>query len=151
MAHRSILAILLLAITPLIFLPQACLNFDDMLYVAVTETDFDDRTFGKINRYRESQDLHELAYSPDLHRLAQEQADSMHARAELDHEGFESRMARSGSSYCVENCAAGGSTSSSVLDMWKHSAGHNDNLLNKTVFFGAVAHSGAYSVFFACH
>ena len=123
---------------------------DEMLYSDVSEDNFDDKILDRINDYRESEDLERLAYSGDLWRLAKDHAEDMNDRDELDHDGFDDRMERSRSDYCVENVAAGGTTSKEVFEMWRDSAGHNENMLDSVIRRAAVAHKGAYSVFFSC-
>jgi len=142
-------ALLVLFAVPGCFI-NGCIADESFLYGKIGEGGFDDSTLDKINSYRESEDLPELAFSQKLHELAQEHADSMDDRGELDHDGFSSRFARSGSSMCVENVAAGGTTSSAVVKMWKNSAGHDKNLLNSGIRYAAIAHSGSYSIYFAC-
>ncbi len=129
----------------------ACFScLDDSPYSDISEDDFDAKTLDRINGYRESKGLEILSFSEDLRALAKEHAVDMNDRNSLDHDGYDSRLAQSGSDYCPENVAAGGTSSKEVFEMWRGSPGHNENMLDDGICRAAIAHKGAYAVFFAC-
>lgn len=80
----------------------------------------------EINGYRVSRGLNALAHNPDLDREAQGWADHLAARDTVYHN---QRLLNSGKG---ENIVAAGTHCGAVclVDLWKNSPGHNENLLD---------------------
>jgi uncharacterized protein YkwD len=69
---------------------------------------------------------------------------------QLNHDGFPSRVHRSGLSMCVENVGWNYSTPQAQFDAWRVSAGHNLNMLDKRVDLMGIADVADYVTMIAC-
>ena len=105
---------------------------------------------GLINDYRERHGLGPLVFVGELATLAGEHSESMSERRRLSHEGFMARFHRASSKVCVENVGRGFPTAETLLDGWRHSPRHHDNLLDPAVSRMGIAASARYVTFFAC-
>lgn len=89
-----------------------------------------------ISHYRQEHGLGAVRLDPKLMQLAEEQARAMARAGVMEHDverPFAARIARYNPDLAVENIAAGTVSFASTLDLWKHSPGHNANLLNAGV------------------
>jgi len=103
-----------------------------------------------INDYRERNGLGQLAFAGELTALAGEHSESMSAQRRLSHEGFRARAQRAASKVCVENVARGFPSAETLLEGWRHSPAHHDNLLDPAVSRMGIAATARYVTFFAC-
>jgi uncharacterized protein YkwD len=68
----------------------------------------------------------------------------------MHHDGFPSRVQRSGRAMCVENVGWNFATPQAQLDAWRASPGHNGNLLDRRVDRVGIAAAGGYVTLIAC-
>jgi len=95
-----------------------------------------------LNDFRREHHLPPLHVSAAMIAAAYEHAHELAAREDLDHDGFEQRMA--GSSRAAENVAYGCRTRDCVFRMWARSPGHRRNMLMKGLtHYGLASARGA--------
>jgi uncharacterized protein YkwD len=91
---------------------------------------------GAISSYRKQHGLPGVSVDPALMQLAHQQAAAMARANTMSHSvggSFASRLGGANRSIAAENIAMGTKDLSSTLTMWKHSSGHNANLLKRGV------------------
>ena len=103
-----------------------------------------------INRYRNDYGLPSLRFDDRLNHLAMTHSFAMSRQKRMSHANFDERFERSGSRMCVENVGWNYPTPLKLFDGWKHSSGHNENMLKEGVYFVGIAEVGKYVTFFAC-
>ncbi|MDH4051746.1 MAG: CAP domain-containing protein [Rubrivivax sp.] len=103
-----------------------------------------------INDYRARQGLAPLVPADDLQLLAGEHSADMAARRTLSHDGFDDRFRRSASRICVENVGWNYPTAETLLQGWRQSPAHHQNLLDPKVARMGIAMATHYVTFFAC-
>jgi len=87
---------------------------------------------GAISSYRKQHGLSGVTVDPALMQLARQQASAMARANTMSHDvggSFASRIGGASRNIAAENIAMGTKDLSSTLTMWKHSSGHNANLL----------------------
>jgi uncharacterized protein YkwD len=85
---------------------------------------------GLISKYRAAHGLGALKVDERLNRAAEHQARAVAVTGILSHGEFTSRMAAYGiRGYRAENLAAGSDTVAEVIERWKASPSHNQNML----------------------
>jgi cysteine-rich secretory family protein len=109
-----------------------------------------------ISLYRHDHGLAAVTPDPRLMRLAVEQARAMAKAGVMEHDvdrPFQVRIVSYDPDVAVENIAAGTTSFSATLELWKHSPGHDANLRRAGVTrFGiasAEAPQSKYKVFWA--
>lgn len=119
--------------------------------LAITEPDFnliERDVFKFINEEREAHDLHNLRWDENLHDMAREHSEWMAATGNFEHSNwnvFENCWW--GIGICPENLA------SSCFDSWKNSKGHYENILEPSIYYGAIgfaeSNQGTFATFIA--
>jgi uncharacterized protein YkwD len=104
----------------------------------------------QINNYRIYNGLPPLRFDARLAHLARNHSFAMFRQKRMSHSGFDERFRRSGSRMCVENVGWNYSTPLKQFDGWRHSRGHDENMLKEGVHYAGVAEIGRYVTFFAC-
>lgn len=104
----------------------------------------------RINDYRLANGLAPLSWSDELAALAAEHSQEMAAQRQLSHNGFRDRRKRTASRICVENVAHNFPTVETLLAGWRHSPGHQRNLVEPKVERMGLAATARYVTFFAC-
>ncbi|MEZ5889940.1 MAG: CAP domain-containing protein [Xanthobacteraceae bacterium] len=85
-----------------------------------------------VSQYRRAHGLPAVKSDPQLTAIAERQAKAMAASGVMDHSvagSFSSRVRGAHSGVAAENIAAGTKNWSDTFRAWKHSSGHNANLL----------------------
>jgi hypothetical protein len=85
-----------------------------------------------ISKYRREHGLSPVKIDAQLTAIAERQAKAMAASGVMDHSvagSFSSRIAGAHSGIAAENIAAGTKTWTDTFRVWRHSSGHNANLL----------------------
>jgi uncharacterized protein YkwD len=113
-------------------------------------TAFETRSVALINGHRTVNGRAALAVDTNLYRLAKAHSDYMASRRALGHDGFRSRMSRSGFSFCVENVGWNHPTPEILVSGWRRSSGHNTNMLNAQTRRVGIARTGSYVTMLAC-
>lgn len=96
----------------------------------------------QTNQFRRSQGLNELTMRNDLNKIAQRHSEDMaRGRVPFGHGGFYQRDALAKKdikqlSSFAENVAFGPTSGKQVVDMWKSSPGHRQNLLGRFKYIG---------------
>jgi len=103
-----------------------------------------------VNSYRASQQLPALRLSAELAQLAAEHSQTLSARRQLTHAGFQARFERARRQTCVENLAAGFTRPEPMLAGWRQSADHHRNLLDARVQEVGVASVAGHVTWLAC-
>ena len=103
-----------------------------------------------VNDYRAHQSAGPLVVDPALARLAREHSAAMARAGKLSHDGFAGRAERSGYAICVENVGWNYPTPADQLDGWRHSPGHDRNLVDRRVDRVGIAVAGGYATMLAC-
>lgn len=104
----------------------------------------------QINNYRTYRGLSPLRFDAHLNNLALKHSFDMFHQKRMGHSGFSDRFRRAGSRMCVENVGWNYSTPLKQFDAWRHSSGHDENMLNGEVRYAGIAEIGKYVTFFAC-
>ena len=94
--------------------------------------------------------LPSLRFDDRLNHLAMTHSFAMSRQKRMSHANFDERFQRSGSRMCVENVGWNYPTPLKLFDGWRHSSGHNDNMLKDGVYYVGIAEVGKYVTFFAC-
>jgi uncharacterized protein YkwD len=111
-----------------------------------------DRTLlEQINNYRQVNGLNSLRFDVRLARLAKTHSFEMFQQKRVSHRNFDERFERAGSRLCVENVGWNYSTPLKQFDGWRHSSGHDENMLKEGVTRAGIAEVGRYVTFFACN
>ncbi len=103
-----------------------------------------------INNYRRYYDLPPLRFDARLNHLARKHSFDMFRHKRMSHQGFQDRFRRSGRRLCVENVGWNYNTPIKQFDGWRHSRGHDENLLHEQIRSVGIAQVGTYVTFFAC-
>jgi uncharacterized protein YkwD len=103
-----------------------------------------------VNQYRDRQGVAPLAVDRNLAALAREHSTAMAASGRLSHDGFESRVQRSGRSLCVENVGWNYQTPKEQLDGWRRSSVHDRNLLDARVERMGIGVASGFVTYIAC-
>ncbi len=115
-----------------------------------TDEEIQTDAFKLINGARVKAGLAPLIEDPVLTNLAREHSLDMKKTGVISHNGFDSRMARSGYSHVGENCAEGYQSAESLVNGWLNSSGHRANIMNPEFHFtGLVYISGWATQMFA--
>jgi uncharacterized protein YkwD len=108
---------------------------------------------GAISSYRKQHGLAGVTVDPALMQLARQQAGAMARANTMSHSiggSFASRIGGANRSIAAENIAMGTKDLPSTLTMWKHSSGHNANLLKSGVSrIGIASASGGGRTYWA--
>lgn len=104
----------------------------------------------EINRYRQENGLNGLRFDPGLVRLAQKHSFTMFRDKRISHGNFSQRFERADSRLCVENVGWHYSNPLGIFEAWRHSRGHDQNLLREGITKAGIAEVGEYVTFFAC-
>lgn len=104
----------------------------------------------QINNYRQVNGLPPLRFDAGLTRLAKNHSFAMFQQKRMSHRNFDERFERSGSRLCVENVGWNYSNPLKQFDAWRHSSGHDENMLKDGVSKAGIAEIGKYVTFFAC-
>lgn len=104
----------------------------------------------QINNYRHIHGLAPLRFDANLNRLAENHSFAMFQQKRVSHRDFNERFKRSGSQLCVENVGWNYSTPLKQFDAWRHSSGHDENMLKDGIARAGIAEIGKYVTFFAC-
>ena len=121
--------------------------------VGVAAAEIDDyaaRLSTLINDYRHDRGRATLAIDRTLENLAREHSATMSKSGKLHHDGFQSRVERSGLALCVENVGWNYASPKSQLDAWRASSGHDRNMLDPRVQRFGIGVSGRYVTMLAC-
>ena len=103
-----------------------------------------------INNYRLYYGLSSLRFDSRLNQLALKHSYDMFRRKRMSHNGFQDRFRRSGRRMCVENVGWNYTTPLKQFDGWRHSRGHDENMLKEDIHYVGIAQVGNYVTFFAC-
>jgi uncharacterized protein YkwD len=103
-----------------------------------------------VNAYRMREGASSLAIDAGLAALAREHSAAMAKAGQPSHDGFPSRVARSGYRVCVENVGWNYPTPAAQLDGWQHSPEHDKNLRDPRIRRMGIAVVGSYATFIAC-
>ncbi len=103
-----------------------------------------------INNYRLYHGLSTLRFEDRLNHLAQKHSFDMYRQKRMSHNGFQDRFRRSGHRMCVENVGWNYKTPLKQFDGWRHSRGHDANMLKEDIHYAGIAQVGQYVTFFAC-
>ena len=112
---------------------------------------YSEELLGIINYYRISHGLKPLLSNEKLTALAKSHCYDMHRQAVLNHDKFDERFKKSGSSSCVENVGWNYHKPGDQFTAWKNSEGHDRNMLDRSVRIAGISKVGAYVTFFACN
>ncbi len=104
----------------------------------------------QINLYRQENNLAPLQLNEHLNQLAVQHSTFMQQQNELSHKMFKERFRAAKRPSCVENVGWNYQTGSDQFLGWKHSSGHNKNMLAPQMTQVGLAKVGAYVTFFAC-
>jgi len=104
----------------------------------------------QINFYRVSMGMKQLRLDPKLVQLAKEHSIEMFKKHQMSHNNFDERFAQADSQLCVENVGWNYQLPQEMFEGWRHSSGHNRNMLKKEVKRAGIAEVGKYVTFFAC-
>ena len=104
----------------------------------------------QINNYRQVNGLAPLRFDAGLTSLAKTHSFAMFQQKRMSHRNFDERFERSGSRLCVENVGWNYSNPLKQFDGWRHSSGHDENMLKDGVAKAGIAEIGKYVTFFAC-
>lgn len=104
----------------------------------------------QINLYRRDNGLGPLRFDIRLIHLARSHSFAMFQQKRLGHQEFQERFKSSGSRYCVENVGWNYTAPLKQFDAWRHSSGHDQNMLADGITRAGIAEVGNYVTFFAC-
>jgi len=104
----------------------------------------------QINIYRMNKGLKRLQLDPALVQLARQHSIMMFKKQQMSHKNFDERFKKADSQLCVENVGWNYALPQEMFDGWRHSSGHNRNMLKKEVTRAGIAEAGKYVTFFAC-
>ena len=103
-----------------------------------------------VNDYRKSQGRATLPIDETIAALAREHSLAMSKAGKLNHDGFESRVRRSGLAMCIENVGWNYALPKGQLDAWRASAGHDRNMLDPRVQRMGIGVASGYVTMIAC-
>jgi len=114
------------------------------------DTGYVERLAARINRYRASHALPPLALDARIADLAREHSAAMAAAGQMNHDGFPSRVQRSGEAMCVENVGWNYRSPDAQFEGWKASPGHDRNMLDRRVERVGIGIVADYVTMIAC-
>ncbi len=123
-----------------------------MAQIAVAD-DFESQLLQLINRYRGANRLRLLDPSMLCGELARQHSREMLAQQEMNHSGADGRFrlaVAKGARGCVENVAWNINTPQKLFEAWRHSPGHDRNMLSRRMNAGGIGKVGQYVTFYAC-
>ncbi|MFO1305052.1 MAG: CAP domain-containing protein [Burkholderiales bacterium] len=103
-----------------------------------------------VNEYRASHRLSPLTVDTTVAALAREHSAAMAKADKLSHDGFPSRVKRSGLPMCVENVGWNYGTAERQFEGWRTSPGHDRNMLDPRVERIGIGTEAAYVTMIAC-
>ena len=103
-----------------------------------------------MNQYRESHGRPALAVDRMIAALAREHSLDMSKSGQLNHDGYQSRVRRSGRAMCIENVGWNYPSAKGQFDAWHASPGHDRNMLDLRVDLMGVGFAGGYVTMIAC-
>jgi len=123
--------------------------------VAVSATagegpEYPQRLAALVNQYRVSHGLPALIADTTIAGLAREHSAAMAKAGQLNHDGFPSRVRRSGLAMCVENIGWNYRSPEGQFDSWRASPGHNRNMLDRRVDRVGIGIVADYVTLIAC-
>jgi uncharacterized protein YkwD len=114
------------------------------------DADYAEHLAVRINQYRASRALPPLATDARFAALAREHSATMAAAGQMNHDGFPSRVRRSGEAMCVENVGWNYRTPDAQFEGWRASAGHDRNMLDPRVERVGIGVAAGYVTMIAC-
>ena len=114
------------------------------------EQDYARQLSALVNDYRKSQNRPALPIDETIATLAREHSSTMSKAGKLSHDGFESRVHRSGFAMCIENVGWNYALPKGQFDAWRASAGHDRNMLDPRVQRLGIGVAGGYVTMIAC-
>jgi uncharacterized protein YkwD len=117
---------------------------------ASDDEDYSKRLTALVNQYRVSQGLPAVLVDPRVSGLAREHSAAMAKAGQLNHDGFPSRVQRSGVAMCVENVGWNNGSPKEQFDAWRASPGHDRNMLDRRVDRMGVGMVADYVTLIAC-
>jgi len=123
--------------------------------VALSASASDDEDYSKlltmlVNQYRVSQGLPAMQVDPRVSGLAREHSAAMAKAGQLNHDGFPSRVQRSGVARCVENVGWNYGSPKEQFDAWRASPGHDRNMLDRRADRIGIGIVADYVTLIAC-
>lgn len=109
-----------------------------------------DAVLDAINRYRHQAGLPAWVVDETLTAIASAHSQAQSQQGRLSHGGFPSRFAQTRARLCVENLAAGHGSGQAVVDAWRASPQHHQNLLDPEVDRVGLASSQGVVSMLAC-
>ena len=109
-----------------------------------------DAVFEAINQYRLQAGLSPWLADAALATIAAAHSQAQAAQGRLTHGGFQQRFAQTGAIRCVENLAAGYRQGQAVVDAWRASAQHHQNLLDPDIDRAGLASADGVVSMLAC-
>lgn len=103
-----------------------------------------------INHLRQQANLPVWVADEALATIAAAHSQAQAAQGRLSHGGFQQRFAQTRARWCVENLAAGHHNGQAVVDAWRASPQHQQNLLDPGVNRVGVASSAGVVSMLAC-
>jgi uncharacterized protein YkwD len=117
---------------------------------ASKHADYPQRLTALVNQYRASHGLPALIVDATVAGLAREHSAAMAKAGQMNHNGFPSRVRRSGLAMCVENVGWNNRSPDEQFDRWRASPGHNRNMLDPRVTRMGVGTVADYVTMIAC-
>ena len=114
------------------------------------DADYPQRLLELVNQYRVSHGHPALALDKTIARLAHEHSVAMAKAGQLSHDGFPSRVRRSGLGSCVENVGWNYRLPKDQFDGWRASPSHDRNMLNPSVDRIGIGTAANYVTMIAC-
>ena len=114
------------------------------------DADYPQRLASLVNQYRVSHGLPALIVDTTVAGLAREHSAAMAKAGQLNHDGFPSRVRRSGLAMCVENVGWNYRSPEGQFDSWRASPGHNGNMLDPRVDRMGIGTVADYVTMIAC-
>ena len=91
-----------------------------------------------------------MLVDPRVSGLAREHSAAMAKAGQLNHDGFASRVQRSGVAMCVENVGWNYGSPKEQFEAWRASPGHDRNMLNRRVDRMGIGMVADYVTLIAC-
>ena len=109
---------------------------------AIVDDGLNDEVLKYTNKFRKSKHLPALEMREDLNEIARKHSENMaKGKLKFGHDGFSARQAQVQKiiqpfSEMAENVAYGATTGKEVVEMWKNSPGHRENMLGDYKYIG---------------
>ena len=117
---------------------------------AAAGEDYARRLGDLVNAYRIEHGVKALAVDGTIASLAREHSSEMAKAKRMNHEGYQSRVRRSGLAMCLENVGWNYPTAQAQFEAWKKSSGHDRNMLDRRVARMGIGVVDDYVTFIAC-